>query len=358
MQGRTFWRRMALATGCAMLAGCNDSGDGGAGGEAPTASRLASIEVYVPDTGALSHVMRVSYVDANTATLRPYTAAGEPWAESPRQECVFAPGTVPQVEAAVTRRYVSNGIISAPTGQVLLGVLGLPVLPVTGCQDYFPDRPLLDETLSTAVLDAQGKVGESTHVTRNGDGSLVQRHAGALVEFTIAASGFPTYDETLRYVGEASRPAAMIYGAEQWPEDGSYVDYSDGNIVIDLMLLNTLGGLVQTADGIYVSPAGGYAERYTYDSDGHLTTVRRYGDRGGDGEWLTDDDVPADGGLARLTWANGVLQRVETGLDPADAQPTAAYRNERYYHADGLLQEKRVQDAQDRLVERWHYTRG
>jgi hypothetical protein len=255
----------------------------------------------------------------------------------------------------VSRRNLINGISGSLTGKILLSILGLPTTPVRGCQEYFPDLAVLEERMTSPVLEAESLVGERIEVTRTEDGRLTQHRSGRLVESLLLQTGFDAYDEHVRYVSAGGRTTGMIYGAEAWPE-GDYVNWwDDDNIVIDLFLLNALGGLVQTAEGVYVSPGGGFASRYDYDADGRLAAIRSYDGWGGDGQWLTNDDVPEEGGLARYSYASGRLASVETGLNPADGEPTEFYRIQRFAYADGLLHEKRVYDAGERLLEVWKY---
>lgn len=343
-------RGLVLAPGLALLAGCNQD----TAAPAAPSSVLVEVERYDPLTGAVTGRERVSYPAADVAVVRPFTAAGTPVEEGFRQECHFGASTRPAYPA-VTKRYVVNGIMDSPTGQILLGILGFPAQAVTGCQDYFPDRPLESEVLTSPALLAEGKVGEVTTVLRGPDGRLTQRHSGELVAAMVAMSGFASYDESIRYIDDGGRAAALIYGAEAWPESGTYTEYFDGNIVIDLFLLNSLGGLLQTADGLFVSPAAGYLQRFVYDGTGRLAETRTYEGRGDDGEWLTADDVPAADGLTRYAYEGSWPVRVESGLDPADQQPTASYRDARYRYAGGLLQEKLLRDADGRLLERWRY---
>lgn len=343
-------RGLLLAPGVVLLAGCNDNG----GSTAPASVALVEVETYNPETAALSVRLQVSYPAADTAVLKPYTAGGAPLEDGYRQECRFA-SPAASLYPAVTRRYARNSILNSPTGQILLAIGGFPALAVTGCQDYFPDRPLAGEAFLTPTLTAAGEDGEATTVLRGADGRLTQRHSGWLVEAMIAMSGFKTYDETLHYISDGSRATALVYGAEAWPASGTYTSYSDGNIVIDLFLMSSLGGLVQTAEGLYVSPAGGYAQRFIYDTQGQLTEVRTFDDWGADGQWLTADDVAAADGLMRYRYEAGRLARVDAGLNPADALPTASHQVDEYSYAGGLLVEKRRLDAQGRLYERWRY---
>ncbi|MDF3032099.1 MAG: hypothetical protein K0R03_2657 [Moraxellaceae bacterium] len=332
--------------GLALLAGCN-------GNDSPSQSRLVAVESYNPESGEPTGSVRVTYATDGGAEVTPYTSAGVPVENGFRMQCRFEAASVPAYPA-VSRRNLINGISGSLTGKILLSILGLPTTPVRGCQEYFPDLAVLEERMTSPVLEAESLVGERVEVTRTEDGRLTQRHSGRLGELLLASSGFVTYDEDVRYVSSEGHATGMIYGAEAWPE-GSYVDYSDGNIVIDLFLLGALDGLVAAADGLRVSPAAGYAQSYAYDESGRLASIRGYDGRGEDGQWLTNDDVPEEGGLARYSYASGRLASVETGLNPADGEPTELYRIQRFAYADGLLHEKRVYDAGERLLEVWKY---
>lgn len=340
---------VGLALGMA-LAGCAGDDPATAGAVPAPAVHLVAVDTFNPATGAQVGNLRVHYGDAQTVVLQPHNVAtGEPVA-SYRQECRFAGGTTRF--PAVTTEAGVNRIGGSPTGQILLAIMGIPTY-WQSCQEFLPERPLVGERWVSLAGGIEDVIDDMT-VLRSADGRLVQRHGSDMLATMLGVTGHAGYEEAVRYVrDDRGRVVARIYGAEAWPADGTYQVFE--GIVWDLYFYGVLNGLMAESDALRVAPSAGHVLRLEYDGRGRVAATRRYRDRGVDGQWLTDDDVAADGGLDQYFYEGGRLVRIERGLDPATGAALPGSQGVDWVYAAGALREKRLRDADGRVWQRWRY---